>query len=393
MLPTVMMLIGLIGVEDRTTPVWVAVDQAELLVAPDDASATTHRLAKGQRLDVVDEGPDGWLAVLPPPGSFSWIDRDAITIEPDGKARVIEQRAAVRPGVEGGLMPAGVWTIVPRGIELELMDLAPLVLRQADGTRRIFYAVRPPRGELRYLRVEEVSRVDPRALGREGDASEFGTVLPSVRGRRRLASGSGRRVPAVDPDFVAVGPPVREVGLARWFDEELGRVESRHRAALAGRLESWSLEPVRRAYEELATRASGPIEREAIALRLRQLERQQAAAQAARRLRELAASTQQRDAELDSLRRQLGKLATGAESPFEAEGLLQRCSELVDGRRAFLLIGDDGLSTIYLVAPPGLDLDSYVAARVGVRGDSRFHSVLKSRVITVRDIERLDDPP
>lgn len=393
MLWIAIVLLGGLAADDRPRPAWVAVDQAELFVEPDEASATTNRLRKGRRLEVVREGPGGWLAVEPPPGSFSWVDRDAIEDLGDGRARVVRERAAVRPGVEGASLPAGLWTIVPRGGELELLDLAPLVLRQADGTRRVLYAVRPPPGELRHIRSEDVTRVDPRALGEEGAAPDPDLIPAPIRGRRRLASGPGARVPSIDPDFLAVGPPARELGLARWFDEELARVEARHRAVLAAPLDSWSLESVRGEYEALAARAAGATEREAVALRMRQLERQRAAARAARRLAELAASTRRRDEELAAIGHRLGELATGATAAYEAEGLLQPTSELVDGRRAYVLVGDDGRTETYLLAPPGLDLSRYVAARVGVRGDSRFHDVRKARVITVREIEPLDEAP
>src|SRR5262245_4278467 len=34
----------------------------------------TNRLKKGDRVEVVRELQDGWLAIKPPPGSFSWIN-------------------------------------------------------------------------------------------------------------------------------------------------------------------------------------------------------------------------------------------------------------------------------------------------------------------------------
>jgi hypothetical protein len=58
-----------------------------------------------------------------------------------------------------------------------------------------------------------------------------------------------------------------------------------------------------------------------------------------------------------------------------------------------VLIGDDGRTETYVLAPPGLDLAPYVAARVGLRGDSRYHAGRKARVITVREVEPLDAPP
>ncbi len=34
----------------------------------------TNRLERGQTVEVVEERPDGWLAIRPPDGSFSWIN-------------------------------------------------------------------------------------------------------------------------------------------------------------------------------------------------------------------------------------------------------------------------------------------------------------------------------
>lgn len=379
-------------------PAWVAVDELHVHVEPDDASPTTSILKRGARVRVLERLPWEWLAIEPPEHSFSWIARDAVEELGEGRAQVVAKAAAARPGIEGAALPAGLWTVVPAGTTVELLDLPPLVIRQPGGQRRVWYAIKPPREERRYIRADGVEAVDGRlmeggAVGLGGDGQE---VLGSDRSRgerTRRASRLGVSELSRSSDLLEVGPATPELGLPRFFEESLARVEARHRAVLAGPIESWQLDQTRSQYEALRAQASSLLERNAVALRLGQLDRQERGSASARKIAELLARSHRRDDEVEAIRRRVGDFATGREAPFEAEGLLQTTSALVDGRRVYVLIDDEGRTGAYLVIPPGLNVEPYLTARVGVRGESRFHATRKSRVITVREIELLDERP
>ena len=63
---------------------------------------------------------------------------------------------------------------------------------------------------------------------------------------------------------------------------------------------------------------------------------------------------------------------------------------MVDGHKVFALIGREGKTDAYLDIPPGLDPEPFLASRVGVRGQAHFSEDLGTRLITVRDMENLE---
>ena len=74
---------------------------------------------------------------------------------------------------------------------------------------------------------------------------------------------------------------------------------------------------------------------------------------------------------------------------FSARGYVQASTEMIDGRKLYILIANDGSTIAYLDVPPGLDIDPLLAHRVGVRGEPHFNEDLGARLITVRDVEKL----
>jgi hypothetical protein len=371
-------------------PAWVVTDGLPVLVEPEVGAFVTARLKAGRKVIVRSSSPPGWLAIVPPADSFSWIEKETIEDLGEGLGRVVVSAAAVRPGRNDVSLPAGPWVTLRAGTEVALLDRPPLVLRQG-GSRRVWYAIEPPACEVRYISAEGVAWSDPGAFDSHDDTDDPPPRLDF------LTSGRGRtsddRLGRIDPEFVAVGPVAREVGLSAPFEVELKRVEREHRALLARPLESWALEPIEAAYTQLRDQTSIANERQAIALRLEQLRRQAEAAKTARSLRELLEQSKQRDREFDRIRARLGTIAGGDEGPYDAEGLLQPSSTLLDGRKACVLIDDSGKIDAYLLMPPGVRPDEYLSARVGIRGDSRYNAQLKARVITVREVDRLDASP
>ena len=63
---------------------------------------------------------------------------------------------------------------------------------------------------------------------------------------------------------------------------------------------------------------------------------------------------------------------------------------MVDGHKVFALIGREGKTDAYLDIPPGLDPQPFLASRVGVRGQAHFNEDLGTRLITVRDLESIE---
>ena len=358
MLPTLALLIGLAGPTAEVTA-----PTLDVFDAPGGAATRTGRLRRGSKVVVRGERGE-WLEIAPPPGSFSWVDEDAIREDADGGGRVIAAQAEVRTGRPGARLPGPPGVVLNRGQAVRLLPRKPLTLGEGKGSRT-YRAIEPPADELRFVRVEGVdlgyasTPIDPRM--------------------RRIAQET------VEPGIDSQIPPPPEVAA------ELGRIESDHRRALRGSLETWRLEPVCAAYRQLLAAQASPAARDAVQARLDQAERQARLAKDARTLRSLLEQSRRLDPVLKGTRALLHGPARSTARDFDARGLLQPSSKQVEGQHLFALIGPDGVTVAYIDVPPGLDADRLVGHQVGVRGKPRPRLDLSARLLEVQDLEDLQD--
>ena len=334
--------------------------------APGPAAMRTGKLRRGARVRVRGE-ESGWLAIEPPKGSFSWIEESAIEETEAGRARVVADRAPVRPGSPVAKLPGPPGVELERGAAVTLLDRPPLTIRRG-GQTRTWVAIAAPKAESRYVRADGVDRGEP-PLAAE-----------PLSPRMRLAA-----LATVDPELAALPAPPAELGPA------LEGIEAEHRRALRGPLETWQLGPIRDGYRDLLGRQTGPAARAAVQARLDQVERQARLAEEARSFLSVVDRSRRRDSGL-------GGTPDGDEPPartksrdYDARGLLQPSSRQADGQRLFALIGTDGGTLAYLDFPPGLDPSPLVGHRVGVRGGIHFNEELNARLFAVKDLDDLGD--
>lgn len=371
----------------------VVAEALDVFDAPDEAAFPTGRVRRGDRVVIRAEEPGGWLAIEPPAGSFSWVDRDAIEDEGSGRARVVVSRAAVRPGQHGARMPGAVGSRLEEGRIVDLRDRPPLTLRQGQ-TLRTWRAIAPPDDEVRFIRAEGVARNRGPSLVRRSsrvvppEPSLDGPSIPPDPVRQPLATENG----PVSHTFAAVDRTESQDELDPNFAAALAQAEAEHRDALRQPVELWPLEPVRRRYEALLGRAIEPTTRDTIRARLSQVTRQEEVARDARKVQGLLEQSRRRDQDIAALRQRGGATEPDDDS-YDAEGLLQSSSKQVEGRKVYALIGSSGATDAYLILPPGLRTETLQARRVGVRGAVHFDDTLRARVITVRELDPLDDAP
>ncbi len=338
----------------------VAVDGLDVFDEADDRSFAPQRLRRGDRITVVEEGRDGWLAIEPPPSSLGWIEQGAIREAPGGtEARVIVPRAVVRSGHPDARMPGPPRLSLARGAAVRLLDRPPLKLGRG-GALRTWRAIGPTSGEVRHIRAEGVARVT-------GPVAE----------------------PAREMRAAYAPPPVPADGLPAGVAEEVTRIEASHRALLRAPIEQWRLEPIRQRYQSLLRRVSDPASGHAIRARLDQVGRQEEAARAAQAFQAALDQSRRRDQEVAQILRRVALSERDSERPYDAEGLVQPSSRTIDGQKVFALIGPEGTTLAFLDIPPGLDARPLVARRVGVRGVVHYDEHLRARLISVRDLEPL----
>ncbi len=334
----------------------VVEDMVEVFDAPDPGGVPTARLKRGERVSVRREEPGGWLAISPPPGSFSWVDDRSLVKLDDGLARVEEDQAQVRSGRPGARLPGAVLTTLPRSAEVVLLDRPPLVLGSGDSRRR-WLAIEPVREEVRYLLADGVEIVGAR---------------------------SGRSVRA-DSAGTKPGPS--------WFRNELATLDARHRVAVSGPVDQWDLVVVRKGYEDLLARVEDDAERSLVAERLRRVDLQREVAAVAGEFQSRLRASRARDQDLSQARKKLDDQTGGKRREYAAVGILQRSTETLEGSRLYVLIGQDGRFSAYVAIPPTLSISGLLGTRVGLVGEVHYRQELNLRMIEVRDIDLIERGP
>ncbi len=74
---------------------YVSSSQAEVFAGPGEDFYPTGILKSGQSIEVLQETADGWLAITPPVGSFSWLPAAQGLLLPGGRVVEVTEKSAV----------------------------------------------------------------------------------------------------------------------------------------------------------------------------------------------------------------------------------------------------------------------------------------------------------
>ena len=360
---------------------------AERLVVydrPDETSYSTGTLRRGDRARVRGWAVRGWVAIDPPTAAIGWVERASLELGdgaaergghrmepaepgsgPPARARVVVPRAVVRSGCLKARMPGPPWVELAPGTMVQLMDRPPIPIGRGSGAT-LWFAIVPPAEAACYVRAEGL-RDAPR---REGISEVLAAYLVPEGDDPK---GRGPLPESLPPNVAA----------------EIGRVDAMHRAILVEQpVEHWRLDTVRADYQAILKRSGdNPSVEEALRGRLARVTRDEQAAAAAREFQEILARSRRRDAQVARLQQRLAAVDRHRTVTYHAVGVVQPSSRIVNGRKLNTLVGADGKTVAYLDIPPGLDVESLGAQRVGVRGVVHYNQELGTRLITVRDLE------
>jgi hypothetical protein len=368
--------------EHGRTTAEVTAARLEVFGRPTDAALPTGWIKRGGLVAVVGEEPGGWVAIVPPRGSFSWIADDAIQADGRGQGRVVADNAPVRPGSKGARMPGSPQTTLRRGDRVVLLDRPRLVLRQ-KGEPRTFLAIEPTLEEVRYVREEGLGPFQTEGVRTVADSGPSSPIRQAARATEPEVQ--------IGREFADAGPILDESRLPASLATRLAQIEQDHRAILRQPVGTWRLGTIRRSYELLLKGTTDPAAQAALRARLDRVNQQEAVAKTAATMEDVLGRSRSRDVELAEAQARTRPLPANRRQgrSHDAEGLLQISSKQSDGQRVFALIADSGATTAYLRLPPGLSAEPYLTKRIGVRGVVRYDETLRARVITVRELERL----
>ena len=372
----VALLLGLAG-PTPAVPLGDLPAEAEVIIAaldvfdePDDNSTISGQLRQGDRVAVRDAEHPGWLAIEPPPGSFCWIEQDSLgTADRQGRARVVAPSALIRSGHPQAKIPGLPRVELTQGTVVRPLNRAPMTVGQGRD-RRTWRAIAPPPGDVRHIHASGV-RLDRKPEAKPATTTNLGPAPP-----REMRT--------------AYAPPQAEAPTAPEVAAAIAQIDSTHRAIVRGPIEQWRLEEVRQRYEALLKSVTDSRSGNAIRARLDEVARHEAIASDARQIETLLARSRRRDGIVALDERRLADAQMPRTRPYNIVGLIQASSRKVGGQKVFALIGRDGSTQAYLDIPPGVDVKGLMTHRVGVRGAVHYDEALRSRVISVREVEALD---
>jgi hypothetical protein len=342
----------------QTTAAVVQQPDAEVRSGPSEAPDyyATNRLRKGDRVEVVRQEPNGWIAIKPPPGSFSWVNKRFLreyakntwTVESEAEVEVLygSSLRAEKPSVRSAYLKRGA-----------IVRSVGEVYVPPDGG--MWLPVEPPPGEVRYVRAAAL-------------ASETLTAQnspPPFADRQSAGAGTQRwndpAVPLVPPP--AAPPPTAN---PRWAEAERAEKAGRIREAID--LYNQLGRDVANTDHELSMRCYNQTFA---------LQRGQGYA-VETRLRPVAAGTAPPGVAVYAPQACCVPCGQGE---YVFRGVLREAHQSLDYKRAFVLIDSQGRLVAY-ATPAGADLEKQLNRVVEVsgaacyRGDVRANYVRASRV-------------
>ncbi len=365
----------------------VVSEHLDVFDQPDAKGYVMGTLNQGDRVRVRKTLRAGWAAIDPPPMAIGWVQRRALDLgdEPGAAdptrdlagsraslpstARIIGTQVVVRSGHLRARLPGPPWTQLRRGTLVRLVDRPPLSVGRGN-TATTWLAIVPPDGSLCFIRSEGINEVKPPTPAVSERLAGYLVAEDDRAGAEKALTD------AVPADVAA----------------EIRRIDAMHHTILASQpIEQWRFDTVRAGYQTVLKRAGDNLAvEEALRDRLTRVTRHEQAAQAARTIQKTLAESRQRDLQVAQIQRRLVAIERSRTRTYSAIGFVQPSSRVVDGRKLHALIGSNGSTLAYLDIPPGIDLNSLGARRVGVLGVTHYNQDLGTRLITVRDLETLE---
>ncbi len=114
----------------------------------------TDRLQAGQAVEVYRHDPDGWYAIRPTEGSFTWVSARHVQPVEDGLGRVTGDRVAARIGSRFSNVRDVIQIRLQKNEIVEILD-------EFEAVGQTWYKIAPPSGEFRWISDASVDRQRP----------------------------------------------------------------------------------------------------------------------------------------------------------------------------------------------------------------------------------------
>lgn len=357
----------------ETAPYTARVIQAEAEVrckpSLDPKVYVTNILSRDIPVQVVRDLGDGWLEIRPPDGSFSWINTRFVNrIEHSPTNWVVDVQDEVRvPVIIGSNLQRHVRLNV-EGVKLQrgtqVRSINPS-LTDDDGS---WLPIEPPETEIRYIRMEAITRLLP------GQQLAAGSAFHAAGTANHAADLTNPNQPAL-----TTAETLCQRGQ---LAERAGRVEE------AIQLYTHAATVCTSNQHELAVQALARANwlRQSIAnpVPLQQPVVVTTVPPATNTMRTPATSVFQTTSTTAP-----AQAVTAARVVSSGAGRLRRSGRIVDGRRTYVLESAQGYPLYYVSPQQGLDLEPYVERLVELYGPAIYSGELRANYMLVNQLRLL----
>ncbi len=330
---------------------------------------TTNQLHVGDRVRVVGQVDGGWLAIVPPSGSFSWIRKDLLYVNSQQQppVTVANEDTDVRIGsamtkqtpVVGKRVPRGTLvTILPPPNNREVQD--------ADGTWTPIY---PPEGEVRYIRAEAIQAPAVAAAPPAGVPTTNSPAAAPAQDAEALYRK------AIDAERLNPQDAVALYNQGAAADSDFNRAnQARNRA-------NWLRDSLRNPTQNIVPGAP-PGADPRVAASPNESKVYPIAGDAPPSVR-LSAPQGVTVGQTNTSSAAPGTAAQYATTP----GWLKASGRNLESRKTYMMISDRGSPFYYVTAEPGVNLDQFVGKRVECYGEAIYNSDLRANYMRVSRVE------
>jgi SH3-like domain-containing protein len=345
---------------------FIVVDEAAVRSGPGETFYPVLNLNRGDAVEVWRHDPDGWCAIRPPEGSFSWVSGDFIESTDGRTGTVVGNQVNVRVGTRFSDVRDVVQLQLNAGEQVHLFDARLL----PNGDRMTtWYKIAPPAGEFRWVRERDLTN----------DAAAVPTPTVQAASFSETVDAAPLHLDALPADA-----PTNQV---------LNELEIALSQMVAAEPTAWHFADLKLRGEALVERAETAVERSRVRQFLGKLAR--------------FADIQRRYAGVAELRTQtaavdhaLATSAPAAEPKTALDGSTDTSRYDGVGRLTQIVLRDDGATNYalsdargeiiaYLSSAPGVNLRQYAGLEVGVNGIRGFVTEQRLPQITVKRVDVL----
>ncbi|MFO0965605.1 MAG: hypothetical protein U0793_08490 [Gemmataceae bacterium] len=131
----------------------VTLPRVEVRSSPDEEYQATSVLKQGDRVVVLRQSKDqpGWLAIQPPPGSFSWINAKNVKLA-NPRTAVVESEAGEAPVLPGSSVVNKAPNV--ESVKIKNGSIAIVVDRPFSADGNTWLPIQPPPTEVRFIPAE-----------------------------------------------------------------------------------------------------------------------------------------------------------------------------------------------------------------------------------------------